>query len=298
MASVVICVSGTVSVSFSAGRSRWKRLLHDVWIIPGCRPRKGTSKLIRPKMLCFRCWCEYIGEDGRRATSAAKIPPRLCPSRMISRSSASWGDSLCLRSGLRLTKKSRKPLLTSYWTGPEQFSYRLETYIEDKSGCTPHETRPAHPSTGYAHVRGKRGNWLRSHWIHECKWGGVCDFQTRGDVVVRGWMQNDRGNFLFLFPVCWVVYQGGLVMERRPKNLAPPWLSLRPRMILVVFLLPIRCKWPGRYLKINLDHLKKKMHKGKRPRKTPVAVQDLLRLIKAVYPVKCYDQIFWTTQLV
>lgn len=57
----------------------------------GWIPRKGTSKPTTPKIRCFaRPACS------RRATSAARIPPRLCPSKMTSRSSASCGESLWL----------------------------------------------------------------------------------------------------------------------------------------------------------------------------------------------------------
>jgi hypothetical protein len=61
---------------------------------PGCMPRNGVSKLTVPSILCNR-GLPVAGEfGGMRATSAANMPPKLCPSNMTSVLLLSWGFSL------------------------------------------------------------------------------------------------------------------------------------------------------------------------------------------------------------
>ena len=68
-----------------------KILLIPAAMIPGRMPRNGVSKLIVPRMLCFS---EILSEDFIRTTSAASMPPRLCPQRIMSVFGDSWGVNL------------------------------------------------------------------------------------------------------------------------------------------------------------------------------------------------------------
>ena len=71
-----------------AGRNR---LPIPLTTTPGCIPRKGVSKLIVPKI---RCWNISLLGCFSKATSADRIPPMLCPRRIISVFGDSWGASL------------------------------------------------------------------------------------------------------------------------------------------------------------------------------------------------------------
>lgn len=56
---------------------------------PGCMPRKGTSRLIVPRILWTKCEVSPALSGLFKHTSMFKIPPMLCPSKMTSVS----GDS-------------------------------------------------------------------------------------------------------------------------------------------------------------------------------------------------------------
>jgi hypothetical protein len=71
-----------------------KRLSIPLTITPGCMPRKGVSKPMIPSIRCRNGSLDALEYGGRRATSAASIPPMLCPRRMTSVSGASCGCSL------------------------------------------------------------------------------------------------------------------------------------------------------------------------------------------------------------
>lgn len=88
-------------LSSAAGSFLGIKPLVPVGITRGCIPRKGTSKFTSPRIRCF-AWPFAC----RSATSAARIPPRLWPSRTTSRSSASCGDSLQVSASARALDES------------------------------------------------------------------------------------------------------------------------------------------------------------------------------------------------
>lgn len=79
-----------------AGR---KRLLIPLEITPGWMPKNGVSKFIVPKIRWKKGWPVAGVLDGFKATSAAKIPPMLWPSKTISVPYLVFGCNLNLHDG-------------------------------------------------------------------------------------------------------------------------------------------------------------------------------------------------------